>query len=645
MRFHSHYPLFQLWRSDPHGLMRADALSVARLEPTVEETVGGGAVLDLIFSDGQRVAVLPHIRVQSAFLQQRERTPLVWPRAAREFGRDVLLEMERLVLPWLQSLTLARQQNEEAVRTFGTADVSALFTAARDAGLLGAARYADFLPAFAPYVYAARFCANAAVAVSDPFGANGAAMLAERAKDLHADLSSEQRNALASVWFGKSIFGELQRSPYDVVIAPGACALEARSVRITLDAKEPEAYHVSVASAVPADVMISFDPDDAPVASTFSIRAKHPLQLRAPMQPRAVLPAGGSSGTILMLMRDGFERAPDADVDEARSLASRLRAEGFTVEFASPSMIADERTADLVHAIGVSAPGMEIALERMERKGVPIVASAGLASAADDAAWGPEIACAAWGRASDDGMLAEFLDLVALRKLSTEMPGAPPAVADALRKVDVVLAVAEAEETQLRERYDFKGEIVRYAPAAAVESIEAADIAPLAGTAPFVLVHAPVQWRLNLPLLACAAAGLGIPLVVAGAPVDVPSMRFAARLAPELVMHVPAPTEAQMEGLYRAARVYADISWAPQGLCRIARAAASGCNLLLSRNLHSAELWPGATAVDPASLEAVAAGLSEAWNSTHTTGAQAESDLFSAAIFAYSRAVAARQPA
>jgi hypothetical protein len=142
-----------------------------------------------------------------------------------------------------------------------------------------------------------------------------------------------------------------------------------------------------------------------------------------------------------------------------------------------------------------------------------------------------------------------------------------------------------------------------------------------------------------------AAAALGIPLVVAGAAVDVPAMRYAARLAPELVMHVVHPTEAQMEGLYRAARVYADISWAPQGLCRIARAAALGCNLLLSRNLHAAELWPSATVVDPASLESVIAGLSGAWNSSQVPRAQAEGDLFSAAIFAYSKAAAARQPA
>src|SRR6185437_1244935 len=152
-----------------------------------------------------------------------------------------------------------------------------------------------------------------------------------------------------------------------------------------------------------------------------SVRSMRSLDLRAPIQSRTASPAGGSSGTILMLMRDGFERAPDADVDEARSLASRLRAEGFTVDFASPAGLGDERTADLVHAIGLSAPGMESALERMKRKGVPVVASTGFTSAADDAAWGAEVSSAAWGRAGDDGILAEYLDLIALRKLRTEM--------------------------------------------------------------------------------------------------------------------------------------------------------------------------------------------------------------------------------
>jgi len=644
LRFHSHYPLFQIWRGDCRRIVRGDTLSIARFEPTVEETVGGGALLDLLFFDGERSAIVPYIRLQSAFLQQRERTPMVWPSAARDLGRDVLLELERLVLPWLQSLTLARQQNEENVRTFKDGKVRDLFDSARDAGFLGAARYRHIMPAFAPYVYAARFCANRTVFVDDPLGANGAAMLAERAKNLRADLGSAERNALANAWFGKDVFGEAAASPCDVVIAPAGNSLDARVARITLDSKEEGAYHVGAAAAVPADVMISFDPDDTMVASTFSVRANVPFELRAPMRTDASIAAGGSSGTILMLLRDDFERAPDADVDEARSLASRLRAEGFTVELASPSAVGDERHADLVHAFGL-ANGMDGALEKMRRKNVPIVASPCIGATVEDAVWGPEIVSAAWGYAGDDGMLREYLDLIALRKLNTETTAKAPELGGALRHVDVALAAAAGEETRLRGSYGFTGEIVRYAPVAARPGCAAADIVPITGTSPFVLVHAPVRWGTNLPLLAYAAVEQGLQLVVAGPSVDVAAMRYAARQAPELVMHVAAPSEEQQESLYRGARVYADLSWSPRGYSRIARAAAGGCRLLLSSNLHAAELWPGAAVADPASPASVSAALSKAWNQAQPAPAQAGGDLFSAVIFAYSKAAAARQPA
>ncbi|HKU69054.1 MAG TPA: hypothetical protein VJP85_14885 [Candidatus Baltobacteraceae bacterium] len=646
MRFHSHYPLLQLWRSTRgQSLIRADKLSAARFEPTIENAAGGGALLDLVFSDGEQIAVVPYIRVQPVFLLQHERTPLVWPSAARSAGRDVLLEIERLLLPWLQSLTLARQQNEEAVRIFGDASASSLFARARDDGFIGAARYAEIMPALAPYVYAARLCGGQTVAVADPYGANGAAMLAARAATVFADLGSTERNTFANAWFGTAMFGDTPVSAADVVIAGhDDLRCDARVARITLDSEETGAHHVRIAAAVPAEVLVSFDPDDAPVVRTISVRSNVLHDLRRPIDPPAAAPAGGSSGRILMLLREGFERAPDADVDEARSLASRLRAEGFTVEFASPATVGGERAADLVHAIGLCA-GMDKALEPIRRAGVPIVANAGFGSAGDEAAWGPEIMSAAWGRAYDDAMLAEYLDLIALRKLAMEKPGEGSPVAAALRHVDVVLAAAPAQETQLREVYGFERDIVRYAPAPAFEGCAAADVTALVGNAPFAFVHAPVQWRMNLPLLACAAAEQGIPLVVAGPVVDVAALRAASRLAPELVMHLAAPDDAQVEALYRSARVYADVSWAPQGLSRIARAAASGCRLLLSRTLYAAELSPGACGVDAASLESVAAGLAQAWSLPQPAPVQGGGDLFTAAIFAYSKALAARQPA
>lgn len=642
MRFHSRYPLLQCWLPRERELMRADSLSVARCEPTVSEGVHGGAVLDLVFSGAGHTAVLPFVMVQAPFLVQRERTPLIWPDAARVLGADVLLALERLLIPWLQSRTLARQENEEIVRNFRPSDEGS-FEAARAAGLLGAARYGDLMPAFSPYVYAARFCAQRTVGIQDACGANGAAMLAARAKDVRADLCTPERNALAGAWFGIDIFGEIA-ADYDVAVAPAGSTLRAGVARIALDSNEEEARIVHVASAVPTDVLVSFDPEDAPVARTFSVRALVQPEIRAreSAAPRAA--AGGSSGVILMLLREGFDNEPDADADEARELASRLRAEGFAVELRSPSALESDLRVDLVHAFGLADPGVPPVLQAMRGKGVPVVANTALATVPQEAAWGPNLLSAVYGRAADDAMLAEYLELIGLRKLSTETPVQPVPLGRALEYVDVAIAGAATEEAQLRDDYAFRGEVVRYAPSFEGATNPAAEIASLAGTAPFALAHAPVDWRTNSPLLARIAASHGVPLVLAGPAVSLSALRAALQVAPELITHVPRPSQAHLEALYRSARVYIDLSWAPLGLGRIARAAASGCRLLLSRASHAAQVWPSAAQADPGSVDSMSSAFGQAWNAPQPPLPPNGPDLFSAAIFAYSRAVQARQP-
>lgn len=644
MRFHSRYPLLQCWTGPKLELVRRGMLSVARLEPVVGDAVSGGGVLDLVFSDGVRTAVVPFIRVEPYALLQRERTPLVWPTAMRALRPDVLLEIEREVLPWLQSLALARQQNAEVIRTFAGSEARDLFDAARSAGLLGAARYDELLAPLAPYVYAARFCEQRSVAIVDDCGANGAAVLCGRVSRVRADLKSDERNALASAWFGASIFGKVSGT-YDVVAAPHDCVVEACGVRITLDAQDENARVVSVASAVPLDVMVSFDPEDAPVARTFSVRSNLQHELRNVQEQQVAAVAGGSSGAILLLMREDFERAPDADVDEAHGLASRLKAEGFDVELRTPSTVDERSRPDLVHAFTVAGSAVESTLAGMRAAGVPIVASPTIGPAPQEAAWGPDVVSAAYARSGDDGVLAEFLDLITLRKLTTEgATPAPPRLA-ALRHVDAALVTSEAELRLLRDHLGFAGDAVSYAPAVSNTSHRPADIASLVGAGQFVLIHAPVDWRTNLPLVACAAAQERIPLVIAGPMVNFLCFRHAAQLAPEFLVHVPKADEAELDALYRAARVYADVSWGPQGYGRLARAAVSGCRLVVSGASFAGSLWPGSAVADPASPASILTALRHAWNAPEPPPPAPGPDLFAASIFAYSKAIAARQPA
>lgn len=642
MRFHGNYPLFQTWLDLPESatLVRADRLAVVRFEP-VTNHVRGAAVLDLLFSDGERVAAVPYVCVTPEMLLERERTPMVWPQAASALGWETLDELERLILPWLESHALARQANNELVRRFSDAIAEERFEAARAAGFLGAATYAGCMIASAPYVYASRFVPEQRVAVRDARGGTGAALLAPRAQSVRADLGSSDLNALAAQWFGRNIFGPLEDRPYDVCICENGASPVPAAVQITLDSCAPDALRVEVATPVPTDVLISFDPEDASAARVFGVHAPEPL-LRTSTGGLSRAAVGGSAGTIVLLMREGFERSADADVDAAHALASRLRAEGFHAELASPSALADDASADLVHAFSVESDAAAV-LERFHRRGVPVVISANTAPDADEAKTAPLVTNAIFARTSDEGALCEHLELFERRMLKGAVSGSESEAAQGYGFVDAAIARSAPEEARLRDDFRFAGEIVRGAGYLAGETAEPQPIGGIVGTQPFVFVHAPVEWRTNLALLMRAAAPRRMPVVVAGAAVDVDALMTARSFAPDLLIHVPSPAPGQIEALYRSARVYADVSWFSRGLHRVWRAAFSGCSLVLSRRSCAAELWPSAAQADPASVSSLGAALERAWAGDSRIDAGTPPDPFSSIISAYAAAQNARQ--
>jgi hypothetical protein len=640
VRVHHDYPLLQLWsaQADARAIMQPHYLALARFDPVVAGAVTGGALLDLIFCDGKAIAVIPYIQVVPQLLIERERTPLIWPHVARALGYERIDELESMLLPWLEALTLARQANEELIRPFSDALPHELFERARTNGFLGAARYACTMAAFAPYLYAARFSKDRSVGIRDAHGANGAVMLSMRSNTLRADLLSAERNALARRWFGVDIFGELDG------LSELSIRSESGSVCISLAGSAEEVRKIPIASPVPSDVIVSFDLDDSPPAGEFEVRAAVDLRPRD-CPPLAVPSAsGGSSGTILMLLREDFFRAPDADVDEAQAMADRLRAEGFTVEVRAASAAASDFNADLIHVFGLRSDATLVqTLQQFAERGLPIVATPNLARSPHEAEWGPQVLRAIFGRATDESWLAEYFDLLELRKVETAQP-IHASLAEVSRLVDVALVSNAAEEAQLRDLC-FRGEAVHSSPAIAPRKSDPSTIAPVAGTAPFVFVHAPVEWRTNVPLLVRAAAPRGIPVVVAGDAIDIDCLRAAQTFAPELVIHIPRPSAGEIEALYRTAQVYADVSWGPRGTARIARAAASGCALLLSDALPSVHFWPSAARADAASIKSLSVALERAWNTPEPRVPADANAAFSAAILAYSRAQQRRVPA
>jgi hypothetical protein len=621
--------------------MRADTLAFARLEATIANDSLGGGVVDLVFLDGQHVAVLPFIHVQVGYVFQRESSPMVWPAASRALGAAIIAQLEDAVLPWLEARLLARYSGADGLRAFKGEPERELFDSAAGAGLIGAAPYRDLLPPFAPYVYAARFAQGRSIGIRDTRGANGAAMLAGLAKNVRADLTDVRRNELCRRWFGSEIFGEIE-TPCEVALSPDG-TLAAQDVQIVLN-ETPQNGNalISVAAPVPTDLMVSFDPQDAPVVQRFSVHAKTGMAAREIAPAPQAGASGGSSGAILLLLREGYERAPDGDVDEALTLAQRLRAEGFTVDVRTPSSYDPQAHVDLVHAFGVADATLPGTLQGLRERGVPVVLTPHMPVNFREAVWGPQIVNAVYQRCADDGSLDEYLELIAARKLNNPSEPPPAPAAAALAAADVVLVNTQAEERRLRETQGFAREAVRYVPCPAAPQ-PLAPIGAITGLREFVLLHAPMEARSNFRLFSRAAATLGMPVVAVGNVVSPAEVRGATAAAPELIAHFPAVTDGELESLYRTARVYADVSWAPRGLHRVGRAALAGCRLVVSSAGPGPQFFPSAYSADPASVQSMQTALQAAWTSARPQALPTGPDLFSAAVYAYSKADARRR--
>ncbi len=625
MRTHRKYTTFggRRLRGQVEELAETRCLAAARLEPVVRG-LRGGAMLDLIFTAGGRVAVVPFIEIAPEMLQQREMSPFVWPHeSAAILGVDRADAIERTLLPWIESLTLARQLNEETLRFFGDGSARDVFEHAREARFLGAAPYADVLKDAAPYVYAMRFAENHRINVCDAGGALGSALLSKIAPGVRADLGNEQLNALARQWYGCDLFGSIdESSACDVWIAgPNAVERDA-GVRITLDGASVAGINVEVATPVPTDVFVSFDPQDAPVCRTFSIEVRDPRPLRPPLLASAPQAEGGSSGRVLMLMRDDFARVPDADSDEAAALAGLLRAEGFTVDLA-PSSCAHPSSYDLVHAFNLARVNeLAPALAEAHAAGVPLVISPFLQDVAAQGAWGTGIVRAFLRIASDEIDLEDNLQLLAQRRLEgaglsakrqEPFAGYDEAVRTALQRAGAVVTYG-SQEDRLLSAFGYTGPAIASGPCIPRGDADGAAAA-IVGTGDYAFAHAPLEARSNLLILVRAAVDARVPLVIAG-PVVEPEYALAVReQAGERVVLLAEPESGVAEALYRGARVFADVSWVPFGPHRAVRAAASGAALVLAKDTASRGRLgdEGIWEADPASQASIGAALRDAW--------------------------------
>ena len=621
MRTHRQHQAFTAWL-DPallRDVVSAQTLAAARLEP-ITHMARGGAFLDLIFQRDERIAVVPLLQIAGEMLEAYESSPFLWPRAAASgIPHEVAVEIERVLRPWIESHAVARPLTGELVRTYGGDASRALFDAARELRFIGAASYDAVLADAAPYVYAARFARDKRVAIRDPRGALGAMLLLRSAFSVHADLGGERANAMALQWFGKRAFGAVEGA-YDVSIAAAGSEAVSAPVRLHLDGSSGERT-VNVAAPIPSEVMVSFDPDDAPPVRTFGVDCEVAVALRGTRGGRSFA-EGGSAGRILILVRDDAFRTPDSDSEDAHELARRLNGEGFTADVRAASTAADPASYDLVHAFAGIRPQEFVGmLSRARAAGLPVVVTAAVEDVAVQGVWGSGIVPTALSLGADEAQLVSHLELVAAHRLEADgyhpkhqepFVGYGGALRDLYALADSVLVSGPAEEALVR-RYGFTGQVA-HVQAYLNTMIEPEPIAHIAGTAEFALAHAPVEGRSNLFMAVRAALANDIPLVIAGPINDASYYHALLAWGDERISFVPQPSPGEIAALYRRARVFVDVSWIRFGLRRSAQAAVSGCALLTASGSYAAQYWrPGLWEADPAGETSVSRALGDAW--------------------------------
>lgn len=616
MRSRRYQPLLEACR-DRERLQRivhASTLIAARLEPGILQQ-GGACGFDAIFLRDGEAAVVSGGLLDGPMVAEPEASPFVWPATAATLDDAVTDAVEALLLPWLLSNMLGRRCNDELVRTFGADD--SLFARARALGFLGAAPYARVYESLAPYVLAARYARGRRIGIRGaPDAGAGAVLLARTARYVRADLGGDVANAAARQWYGLDIFGPLESDGYDVAVGTVETACDAPR-RIVVG--EGDGTRVTVARSIPFDVGVSFEPEDSERACVISVSAPMP-RLRESSIASAPPASGGSSGRVLFAMRSDAERAHDADTDDAFELARRLRAEGFTVDVRCGA--SDPSGYDLVHAFTLPAiANWWETVDIAHRQGIPVVVTANADDLAAEGVWGAGMSVTLQSVDVDVASGEERRALFAARKLESAglaLPRQDPfpeyatRVRRALERAQATIVRDAREERLLRDEFGSGGPFVVAPPLLPVGVVP--EWPAVVGDGEFVFAHAPIERRGNLLGLTRAAMQAKLPLVIAGPAVDVGYLAALRYMADEHVCVMTNVSANELEALYRRARVYADVGWYSFGPARQARAAASGCSLVLARNAYAAPLLaPGLWTADPADENAIAIALGDAW--------------------------------
>lgn len=589
-------------------------LAYARYETALSQKFF--ALLDLVFADGDRIALVPWLVVDGMMLLEREYSPFIWPAHLRSLADDVVDDIEARIEPWLRSLVIARCENGAGERFFShDSAFCGRVARAKEEGWLGATSAPSVLRDIAPHAYAARFSAERDVFVSGPGAANGAAFLAATSR-VRAKLADGATAEAACIWFDLPVFSAGDVPAHDLYVGPRSAGATVETA-IVLDAEPlPGERGIPLATPLPIEILVSFDLDDAPEAGRFAVRHS----TRSARVSRVVTPAptGGSSGRIALVAREDVLRVQDADSDAVSSLAAMLRDEGFSAEIVAPSHFRAERY-DFVHVFGHRfARAIAPEVRAAAAAAIPIALTPYADDPQGEYVTGGAILRKLLQSCDDEGSRFEYLEALARRRLRDD--DRPVEDEEATRELFAAAGVAfvtcPREDARIRSDFGFSGRTVMM-PAIASSTNGAADVTWATGYADFALVTGAIAPAGNAYLVARAAASLGMPLVVCGHVTDAAYYTELRSVLGRTGIWLPAEVLGAdgVRALLARARVVADASWSGHGLHRLATAICTGGSVVGSTAGYAGDVWAEAVPLaDPASEASIAAALERAWN-------------------------------
>jgi hypothetical protein len=634
MRTHREWPLLQVWSRQRNlkAWITAENLRVARLEAVTIKNMPA-AVLDLRFVSAQDVGVsVPACMVDLKALESRTRDALIWPQGSVETCKDEeLYAIECLLVDWLRAEVSGGNFSGERVRRFGEGDQC--FETARHARSLGASCYGDIAMQLAAAHYAARFVPGKMIqcVASLP---NVASLLAPAAAGCIVAGADPAQNILSFDWFGCEFLNAdstTQVTQLAIVDGredelDGRLAANARIIDVKGILPGTE---IRVGASCALDDLVRLSEP-----SSTSMRVQSPGNLRESqsMIPEKPAATGGSSGRILLVVREDALRASGADTDEAFALRRLLIREGFAVDVAAQPALYDPAAYDLVHGFGMlSSQSMRACFQAAKHAGVPTVLTACFEDYAVGGIWGARASRSLLDLVVDDAGTKRMLDILSTRMVNVDgliaterFDNGEEGVRKALVcEADFVLTHSESERAAL-ENYSGRNDGIAVTLPLIYREEARVSVAHLVPDQAYMFVHAGIEARQNTGLIMHAASALEIPCVFAGAVLDRRLYRHMASRVGTNIALVPECSAAELAAMAESASVYIDAAWYGDGMGRILRGILHGGVAVVSESRHLDEaLEEAVLRIDPSSIDSLRNGMSEAWQRSGSPQLQA----------------------